>query len=1011
MISSTAVDLPEYREALRGVCASLDLLPRMMEDLAAGPGSLDKSLAMVDEADIYVGLFAHRYGSIPTGETKSFTELELDRALDRKIEILNFLISEDQRILPKDVETGDGAEKLKALKERIKSLGKITNNFATVHSLQERARQSLTEAKDRLIQKTATDSVFSDTTAQRIEISATTEFDPKSGCFNVPFRSKGDGVIGRDGVLGKIHEVFQGDVLTPFGKLVALVGLGGLGKTQLAVEYAHRFRDEYPGGVVWLGANEDIDSQLITLSEESKWISPLSEHKTKLDVALNRIRSRSDCLIIFDNLEEFERIQQYLPRIEATPHLLLTSQREVPGVPSICVDFLDPANSLTLLVREAGNSPAAEHRPLLDEILDHLDGLPLALEMAGAFVRRLHFDWQTYLNHLKERPRRSLVGTSLGSFTNHDPDVFATLRVSEQVLDDEPHLRSAIDVLTWSGSADMGIGLLSSLVGCAESDLIPAMMTAVNVRLVRKHPTHQRYSLHRLLQLARRENAETRDFDAWQEQTGRKLGNWFEQRREDYADLAVFEAEFDHLAAWQLRSSSFSKELSAKLQWLQAYPPFHRGRNQQSHDLVAEAESILATSTGDHSELKAHILADLGFTYIGLGKYDMAVKLTQKALDIRCAVIGEEHPDTARAYGNLGATYNALGKYEEALELEQKALAIQRAINGEQHPDTARAYGNLGATYGALGKYEEALELRQKALQIQRTTRGEEHPDTARAYGNLGAAYGALGKYEEALELEQKALDLERATLGEDHPDTATCYGNLGVTYSALAQHDKALELKQKALDIRRAILGEEHPDTATAYGNVAVAFSALGQHCQARDLEQKALDILRATLGDDHPVTATAYGNLGITCGDLGKHDEALDLKQKALDIRCATMGEEHPDTATAYRNLGATYSSLRKHDKTLHLTQRAHGIYKNCLGIASETTRKCAIDVAITLGNLGRPVEAWAALREAVHDLPKAHPIYKKAQRVSKNLDRGETTHGSRFTPPKRPRKKKRR
>ena len=765
MISSTGVDLPDYREALRAVCNSLHMVPQLMEDLPSGPGALEKSLAMVDEADIYLGLFAHRYGSIPVGQTKSFTELEFDRAQERDIEILNFFISDDHPVLPNDVDKGDGAEKLSALKAQIQATGRIINRFTTVESLKDRARLSLSEAKVRLLAKNNSKSALLNTAPEHLTATITTEFDPRNPFFNVPFRPKGAGVIGRSGFLERTFSTLHGEVLSPFGHIVALVGLGGLGKTQLAVEYATQYSDEYPGGVFWFGADEDIDAQLTILSDQAKWVSPLSDHKTKLDVALNRIRSQSDCLIIFDNVEEFQRIRPYLPHVIATPHLLLTTQREIPGVPSILLDFLDPTDSRSLLIREAGAAPSAEDEEVVAEILERLDGLPLALEMAGVFIARLNYDWKAYLALLKELPRRTLKESSLGSFTNHDPDVFATLRVSERVLAEDPLLQTAIDVLTWSGTADMGICLLSFVSEAEESELTLSLMTAVNVRLIRKHPALHRYSLHRLLQLARRENADMAHFQEWQGQAARRLGEWFEHRRENFADLTTFESEFDHLVAWHRRIDSVSRELSARLLWLQAYPPYHRGRYQQSHDLIVTAEKTLHLSGGDDRALDANIFNDLGFTYSALGKHDKALELEQKALGIRLALLGEDHPDTASAYGNLGATYSALGKHDKALELEQKALDIRLALLGEDHPDTATAYGRLGYTYCALGKHGKALEMARKAHSLHKGSLGVSHDTTRNDAINLAIVLNNDRQMEHAKVMLREAIQ----GLPEDH--------------------------------------------------------------------------------------------------------------------------------------------------------------------------------------------------------------------------------------------------
>jgi hypothetical protein len=149
----------------------------------------------------------------------------------------------------------------------------------------------------------------------------TAKYDPKLPSFNVPFRQKGELVLGRDEQLAKVREQLMSGTPTAIGQAASFHGMGGLGKTQLAVEYAYKFRDEYPYGVVWLTADGDIDSQLTELAESAGWIAPESEHKSKLDIALHRIRSYSECLLIFDNVEERKDIKEYLPEPSANPHI------------------------------------------------------------------------------------------------------------------------------------------------------------------------------------------------------------------------------------------------------------------------------------------------------------------------------------------------------------------------------------------------------------------------------------------------------------------------------------------------------------------------------------------------------------------------------------------------------------------------------------------------------------------------------------------------------------------
>ncbi len=145
--------------------------------------------------------------------------------------------------------------------------------------------------------------------------------------FNVPYRKKGSGVVGRESALQKLRKQLLESNGTAIGQTASFHGIGGLGKTQLAVEYAYRYKDNYPNGVIWINADQNIDSQLIQISKKGAWIAPESEHRIILDTAQRRLTTYSDCLIIFDNVEKYESIEPYLPESQATPHLILTSRK------------------------------------------------------------------------------------------------------------------------------------------------------------------------------------------------------------------------------------------------------------------------------------------------------------------------------------------------------------------------------------------------------------------------------------------------------------------------------------------------------------------------------------------------------------------------------------------------------------------------------------------------------------------------------------------------------------
>jgi hypothetical protein len=251
------------------------------------------------------------------------------------------------------------------------------------------------------------------------------DYGPHNPVFFVPFRQKGDEIIGQEQALKDVRKQLTEGKRTAIGQTAAFRGLGGLGKTQLAVEYAYRHRSDYPNGVIWINADQDIDAQLIEIAHKGRWIAPESEHKYKLQIAQQRIRSYSDCLIIFDNLDDRRAIDAYLPEPDATPHVLVTSRIDHADFAPVPLELLDEKLSLELLIQESGRIPGSkEEESAARGIAQSLGGLPLALELAGAYLNhrpdttfRLYFD-------LLSKDLKTAMPRSISSFTGHEADLY-----------------------------------------------------------------------------------------------------------------------------------------------------------------------------------------------------------------------------------------------------------------------------------------------------------------------------------------------------------------------------------------------------------------------------------------------------------------------------------------------------------------------------------------------------------------------------------------------------------
>jgi len=681
------------------------------------------------------------------------------------------------------------------------------------------------------------------------------DFSPSKPAFNVPFDNKGEAMIGRQDALAQVHQQLQNGKRTAIGQTAAFQGLGGLGKTRLAVEYAHAYRGDYPNGVIWLNADQDIIPQLIRLAEDSRWVSTLSDQKFKVDMAIKRLREYSDCLIIFDNLENQEAIQEFLPLPPANPHILVTSRLEQSGFNPIPLLTLSPELGLQLLIQVAGRTPKTEaEQQAAQAIVERLDGLPLALELAGAYLRRRSgVSWQDYWELLRDDLKAAFPPFLRNEcFTRHDVDLYSALKIHAALFEEEPLLEPVLDVLTWSGPAAMSVSLLCHMLALEKpTALSGALSLGYELRILQRPAESDRYAIHRLVREVRRAEIPLEPRRDWAEQCGKRLGEWFEARRRDFRDLPIYEANLDHLQEWRQNAVALGLNLqAARLAWLEAYPAFHWGRYQEAKQGVEQARELYVQSVEQDAALQAHLLSDLSTLIYNLGDAKTALKHDEAALATRLELYGENHADTAFSLSNVASSYQRIGNIPRALELGERALLIQRKLFGEEHPDTVRSLGNVAEYYRNERDTETALKLGEQALAIRRKLFGEEHPDTALSLSNVANYYRDKGDTETALNMGKQALAIQRKLFGEEHPDTARSMHNVSGYYSDSGDRLHALELGEQAHSIRKKLLGAIHPDTVLSNHNVIVDLANANKRPEAfQRLEQQLKLIAR-----DHP-------------------------------------------------------------------------------------------------------------------------------------------------------------
>ena len=318
---------------------------------------------------------------------------------------------------------------------------------------------------------------------------------------------------------------------------------------------------------------------------------------------------------------------------------------------------------------------------------------------------------------------------------------------------------------------------------------------------------------------------------------------------------------------------------------------FELERYRQMAELLTNASVCLEDAEGRWA-------LEAGERWRDVGEFAQAQASSIRAMEKLEQNPKADQAQLALAINNVGVTYGDLGDHRQALEYQKKALEIFEKALPADHPDLALSYNNVGCTYGALGDHRQALEYKKKALEIREKALPADHPDLAASYNNVGNTYDALGDHRQALEYQKKALEICEKALPADHPDLALSYNNVGGTYGDLGDHGQALEYQKKALEIHEKALPADHPDLALSYNNVGLTYGDLGDHRQALEYKKKALEILKKVLPADHPNIATSCNNIAWTYYHMGKLQEAARMMRRAADIISrSSLPESHPN------------------------------------------------------------------------------------------------------------------
>ncbi|EAW37505.1 kinesin light chain-like protein [Lyngbya sp. PCC 8106] len=437
----------------------------------------------------------------------------------------------------------------------------------------------------------------------------------------------------------------------------------------------------------------------------------------------------------------------------------------------------------------------------------------------------------------------------------------------------------------------------------------------------------------------------------------------------------------------------------------QAVQLYQQGKYNEAIPILKRVLEIIERLLGENHPDVAQSLNNLAILYRDQGRYSEAEPLFQRSLTIYEKALGENHPDVAQSLNNLAQLYYSQGRYSEAEPLHQRSLAIREKALGENHPDVATSLNNLAQLYDSQGRYSEAEPLYRRSLAILEKALGENHPDVATSLNNLATLYVSQGRYDKAEPLYRRSFDIYEKALGKDHSLVALSLNNLALLYDSQGRYDEAEPLYQRSLAIYEKALGTEHPDVATSLNNLASLYDSQGRYDEAEPLYERSLAIWEKALGENHPDVALSLNNLASLYDSQGRYDEAEPLYQRSLAIWEKTLGENHPSVAQSLNNLASLYNSQGRYDKAEPLIQRSLAIREKALGENHPSVATSLNNLAILYHFQGRYDKAEPLIQRSLAIWEKAlgenHPSVAASLNnlASFYLSQGDTTQAMNF------------
>ncbi|MBD1837321.1 tetratricopeptide repeat protein [Coleofasciculus sp. FACHB-501] len=650
------------------------------------------------------------------------------------------------------------------------------------------------------------------------------EGESKSVANNIPPNGAKE-FVGRAEELLEVHQLLQENKQVT---IAAVAGMGGVGKTELATQYARQYLSSYTGGVCWLSAQGNAGTGIIRFVQLEFEIEPPQDWElaAQLEFCWKKWHP-GNVLIVFDNVTDYkQQVQPYLPRQELSRFKVLLTTRFQFGssLPQLRLDVLKPLAAMKLLESIIRRERLKREAWVARRLCKWLGYLPLGLELVGRYLdQQPNLSLGKLLARLERKRLEHEAILKADPLMEYQLGVAAAFELSWEQLDDKAQFFGACLSLYALAPIPLTLEMeedkKQEIREKALSDLITLhLLQSLSEKTYRLHPLIRQFFQQKLNQSAESEEMK-RQFAAAMVAKAREVPH--QPTREEIINFSLIIPHIEQAANYLVK--------------------------------YINDEDLIWSFTG------------LGRFYEGQGFYQQAEPWLQQCVEVTESRFSAEHPDVAASLNNLAALYESQGRYSEAEPLYLQAIAIHQKSFPADHPRIATHLNNLAALYESQGRYSEAEPLYLQAIEICQKSLPADHPQIATPLNNLAGLYKNQERYSEAEPLFLQAIDIHQKSLPADHPRIATHLNNLAALYESQGRYSEAEPLFLQAIEICQKSLPADHPQIAVHLNNLAGLYKSQGRYSEGEPLLLQAIEICQRGLGKNHPNTVTIKQNFAL--------------------------------------------------------------------------------------------------------------------------------------------------